>query len=97
MDLFPKAAMTMTLYYNGEPIITYDPNSDDPDNQSKKKCWMNSFDPQHQGVNASELTATYTIDFSQDEMHKAMFRAFYNTKAKERGWIFDEEHYSYTY
>ncbi len=86
--------MTLTLEHNGEQIISYDPKKDDPDGQNTDKWWVTGFNPNYQNVQASDLTATYTLDFSE---RKDMFNEFFNTDARESGWIFDTENYTATY
>lgn len=61
--------MTLTLDYKGEPIISYDPKEVDPTifdllRKSTDKWWVTGFNPDYQDVKASQLTATFTVDFS---------------------------------
>lgn len=65
--------MTLTLEYEGKQIISYDPKKDDPKDQNTKKWWVTGFNPSYQDKKASELTATFTIDFSGKE---GMYNAF---------------------
>lgn len=57
---------------------------------------MTGFNPDYQDVKASELTATYTVDFSNK---KGLFKAFYDTwngvyDSTGNKWDFDEKNYS---
>jgi hypothetical protein len=58
----------------------------------EKNWWITGFDPQHQGVYAENLTATYTIDFSGN---KGMFDAFYEKWGQRQNtpWTFDKQNY----
>lgn len=61
--------MTLSLDYNGKQIISYDPKKVDPKifdplRKSTDKWWVTGFNPDYQDVKASQLTATYTVDFS---------------------------------
>lgn len=86
--------MTLKLKYKGITIDNYTPN--------KKKWWITSFNPNYQNVQESDLTATFTVDFSDN---KGMFNAFYNKykdKAQlqldtENFWLFDTINYKATY
>jgi hypothetical protein len=49
--------MTMSLNYNGEEIA----------NWSEDHWWITSFNPYEQGVQASDLSVTYTVDFTGNE------------------------------
>lgn len=73
--------MTLNLDYNGKRIITYDPKKVDPKifdplRKSTDKWWVTGFNPDYQDKNASELTATYTVNFSGKE---DLYTAFSNT------------------
>jgi hypothetical protein len=71
--------MTLKMNYRGEPIIDYDPKRDDKLNkegQGIKKWWVTGFNPKYEDVNATELTPTYTVNFSGNE---GMYKAFYDT------------------
>lgn len=43
---------------------------------TEEQWWITSFNPSHKDVEASNLTATYTMTFSTDEYHKEMYEAF---------------------
>lgn len=49
--------MTMSLKYNGEEIANY----------SEEHWWITSFNPYYQNKSASNLSITYTIDFTGNE------------------------------
>lgn len=60
--------MTLTLSNNdGKQIFSYSP--------IEKQWWITGFNPYFQDVQAGNLTATYTIDFSGN---KSMYNEFYN-------------------
>ena len=59
--------MTLTVDYKGNQIISYDPKIDDKfdkEGQGIDKWWVTGFDPKLENVNAADLTATFTVDFS---------------------------------
>ncbi|EGD45647.1 hypothetical protein Cpap_0006, partial [Ruminiclostridium papyrosolvens DSM 2782] len=93
--------MTLTLDYNGKQIISYDPRKvdpkiNDPLRESTDKWWVTGFNPDYQNVKASQLTATYTVDFSDKQ---DLYRAFYDTwngvyDSAGSKWSFDDKNYS---
>lgn len=86
--------MTMTLQYQGKTIISYDP-SKDKDYPYDKVWWITGFNPYYQGKKASDLTASYTIDFSQN---KDIYNAFYDTwYGKDNAWTFVSKNHTATY
>ena len=64
--------MTLDVDYKGNPIISYDPKIDDEfdkegqykEGQGIDKWWVTAFDPKLENVNAEDLTATFTVNFS---------------------------------
>jgi hypothetical protein len=65
--------MTLTLDYNGKQIISYNPKKVDPQifdplRKSTDKWWVTGFNPDYQDVKANQLTATYTVDFSNKKV-----------------------------
>jgi hypothetical protein len=48
--------------------------------------WVTGFNPRYLGANPAELTAIYTLDFSQNP---AMFEAFYQQWVGTPNWRFD--------
>ena len=56
--------MSMTLSYKGEDIITYSENT----------WWLTGFNPNYRNVLAENLTATFTVDFSERE---GMYESFH--------------------
>ncbi len=50
------------------------------------KWWVTGFDPSKKGVGASDLTAIFTIDFSDN---KEMYKAFYEMWQDDTRWTFD--------
>jgi hypothetical protein len=68
--------MTLNLDYRGKQVISYDPKRDDKldkEGQGIKKWWVTGFNPKYDDVNAKDLTANYTVDFSDK---KGMYDAF---------------------
>ncbi|TYQ13383.1 UNVERIFIED_CONTAM: RHS repeat-associated protein [Acetivibrio alkalicellulosi] len=70
--------MTLTLDYKGQQILNYNPIKDDPEKYTRtalktNKWWITGFNPYYENVRASQLTATYTVDFSDK---KGMYDAF---------------------
>lgn len=63
VDKSLKLRISMKLYYKGRMIISY----------IKKTWWMTGFNPQYLNVKASDLKATYMVDF-QDKTY--MFKDF---------------------
>lgn len=93
--------MALTLDYKGKQIISYDPKKVDPQifdplRKSTDKWWLTGFNPDYQDVKASELTPTYTVNFSKN---KDMFTAFYKTwygveDAYGNKWKFNTKNYT---
>lgn len=67
--------MSMNLSYKGEDIITY----------SEKTWWLTGFNPDYRNVLAEELTATFTVDFSENA---GMFESFQAEYQGVAGWSF---------
>lgn len=88
--------MTLNLDYNGKPIISYDPKIVDPKiidplRKSADKWWVTGFNPDYQDVKASQLTATYTVDFSGKQgLYDAFIKSddYLNNKSK---WSISED------
>jgi hypothetical protein len=71
--------MTMTLRYTDRThIASYTPQ--------EPQWWITSFNPYHQGVNANDLIASFTVNFSSNI---GMFDAFYKRWGPDSRWIFD--------
>jgi RHS repeat-associated protein len=70
--------MTLTVKYKGKEIISYDPKIVDPAGSDTNKWWVTAFLPSEQNVKASDLTATYTVDFTGRE---GMYNAFITSEA----------------
>ncbi|MDQ7096303.1 DUF4474 domain-containing protein [Desulfosporosinus sp. PR] len=74
----PSLALPMTLTLkdnNGNTIVDFNPN--------ENLWWVTGFNPYYQGVQADNLTATYTINFSGN---KDMYNKFYDTWKKDDRW-----------
>ena len=77
--------MSMTLSHNGSESITYAPQT--------PQWWITSFNSNWLNVQADELTATFTITFTDPNM----YRAFYATYGQAGGaWSFNCDTYSAT-
>ncbi|GKX29602.1 hypothetical protein SH1V18_20820 [Vallitalea longa] len=85
--------MTLTLKHKGETIISYDPSKDEV-NTYEKVWWITGFNPYKPGVQASDLTATYTINFKDNETMFYDFAAEYD--GIDKRWVFDYENLSAT-
>ncbi len=77
--------MTINLQYKGETIIDYDPQKD-KEHPCDGVWWATGFNPYYTDVNASDLTASFTLDFTGKQ---EMFDAFYDENHDKPGWIFD--------
>jgi hypothetical protein len=91
--------MNLSVDYQGKNIITYVPEWDDPQifdplRKSTDKWWITGFNPNYQDVKASQLTATYTVDFSGKE---GMYNAFYSIWKKDDRWKFNSKTYKATF
>ena len=86
--------MTLNLDYNGKQIIAYDPKKDDPKGQSPDKWWVTGFNPNYQNVQASNLTTTYTVNFSGKE---GMYNDFSNTWSDDKRWNFNAQTHTATF
>ena len=73
-------AMTMTLTLtdqDGNQILSYNPD--------EKQWWITGFNPQYQGVDASDLIAIYTVTFNDP----TMYTDFYNKYGDENSGDYD--------
>lgn len=77
--------MTITIMKNNRvAIANYLPE--------EKQWWITSFNPNHQGISAGELTVRYTIDFSENI---EMYNAFRNSDVmNDNRWDFNDEEYT---
>ncbi len=71
--------MTMTLKEGNTVIAKYTP--------SENQWWITSFNPEYKNRKSSELTATYTVDFSGK---KDMYEAF----IKSKGYLENKDYWS---
>ncbi|WP_124068215.1 RHS repeat-associated core domain-containing protein [Clostridium sp. E02] len=74
--------MSMLLSYKGNVIATYNPS--DP------QWWITSFNPNYKNVDASDLSVSFTVDFSE---HENMYVAFRDKWKYEKNtpWKFDKK------
>lgn len=78
--------MTLTLNdNNGNQILSFSP--------SNNQWWITGFNPYYQDVQASNLIATYTVNFSGN---KDMYDKFYSTWRRDKRWTFDSKNYKAT-
>jgi len=61
--------------------------------------WITAFNADHKGVDATNLTAEYTVDFSGSDDKKKMYQSFYERWGNEAssGWTFDKDNYKATF
>ena len=76
--------MSMNLSYKGQSIITHSQNT----------WWITGFNSNYTNVHAHQLTASFTIDFSNNP---AMFNSFYSAYAGATGWVFNSATHSASY
>lgn len=69
--------MTLYVYYEGKPIINYSP--------SGKQWWITGFNPSIQNALATDIKATFIIDFSSNI---GMYNRFKNAWRNSSGWSF---------
>ena len=60
--------ITMNLSYKGESIISWDP-AKDKDYAWDEVWWSTGFNPDFQGVDASDLTASFTVTFDNTQLY----------------------------
>lgn len=79
--------MSMSLSYQGNVIATYNPS--DP------QWWITSFNPDYKNVDASNLSVSFTVNFSGNT---GMFDDFYNEWSGKSNtpWTFDKKNYTAT-
>lgn len=87
--------MELMLEYNGEQLFDYAPYGDEAMWHDGAQWWVNGFDPQHQNVQARDLTSTTTIDFNTMENGREMFYALEQSvesggSAQGGTWTFDD-------
>ena len=75
--------MTISVDYNKSNIISY----------SQTTWWITGFNPAYQNINASDLTVTYSVNFSKS---RQMYYAFLLNNLNS-GWSFDRQTYTATY
>ncbi len=77
--------MKLSVFYKGpgkkvQQIVDWNPDD--------TQWWITGFNPYYQNVQASQLTAYATIDFSD---HSALWDAFYEKFGYRKDWNFNEE------
>lgn len=85
--------MSLTVSYEGEKIVDYRPGKNEP------KWWVTGFDPMVQGVCASDLQVTGTIDFSGEDKENMWtgFKNTYDTQEYSDMFTFDDVNKTVTY
>lgn len=73
--------MSMQLKYKNRKIINY---------SCRKAWWITGFNPKYQNVKAKDLSAEFTINFSNQ---KGLFKAFYSKYKNNRNWKFNYNKY----
>lgn len=94
VDTSLSMPMTITLKHKGKTIISYDPSKDE-DHTYEKVWWITGFNPYVPSVNASDLEATYTINFEGKETLFYDFAREYDKDVDKR-WDFDYNKLSVT-
>lgn len=101
----PSMPMTLTLAQNeGNTIVDYDPNEKKWYHEllgiepNKKHWWITGFNPHYQDRDADNLTATYTVDFSDDEdMFDSFSKNWYGYENEDGRWEFDKDNHIATF
>ena len=62
--------MTLTLSYNGAEIINYHPTAE--------QWWITGFNSNYMRVKACDLTATFSVRFTDQEMYDAFYGTWNN-------------------
>jgi len=92
--------MTMNLDYKGKQIISYDPKKDDnyrTVGQGINKWWVTGFDPKIENAKAEDLTATYTLDFSnQTDLYDDFIKSEDYIKNTDKWSVSEENKYLLT-
>ena len=74
--------MTLNLKDNkGNTIISYAP--------SDKQWWITGFNPAYKNVQASSLTATYSVTFNSSTMYNAFYNTWGGVTDSQWKWTFD--------
>ncbi|WP_117387100.1 DUF4474 domain-containing protein, partial [Ruminiclostridium hungatei] len=61
-------------------IINYSPGD--------KQWWITGFNPNYKGVNANNLTVSYTVTFNNSTMYNDFKKSL---KPEETRWVFDDK------
>ena len=84
VDTSLAMTMSMTLHDSkGNQIFSYNP--------SEKQWWITGFDPYEQGVQASNLTATYTVTFNTQAMYNDFYNTWRGATDSQWKWTFDSK------
>ncbi|NLP35261.1 MAG: DUF4474 domain-containing protein [Clostridiales bacterium] len=76
--------MSLKLKHKGKTTISYSENT----------WWITGFNPKLQNVKSSNLTATFTINFSSN---KGMFNSLYTQNKSRAGLSFNTNKHTVTY
>jgi hypothetical protein len=93
--------MTLNVDYKGKQVISYDPKRDDKldkEGQGIKKWWVTGFNPKYDDVNAKDLTANYTVDFSGNEgMYDSFVKSRRYLENKDKWTVSSDNKYLLTF
>ena len=73
--------MRLTLSYNGAEIINYHPTAE--------QWWITGFNSNYMRVKACDLTATFSVRFTDQEMYDAFYGTWNNREQDGCRWVFD--------
>lgn len=91
VDTSLSMPMTLNLVDSKDHVISdYRPTPD--------QWWITSFNPAYKDIDASNLTATFTMNFSADAYHKGMYEAFKEQLGgKHKNLTFDNHTVTYEF
>ena len=82
--------MTLKLYNGIDEVFTYSP--------TEEQWWITGFNPYIQNVNANDLTAIYTIDFSDfEDLYESFIKSDDYLRNKSKWHISEENKYILTF
>ena len=73
--------MRLTLSYNGAEIINYHPTAE--------QWWITGFNSNYMREKACDLTATFSVRFTDQEMYDAFYGTWNNREQDGCRWVFD--------
>jgi len=82
--------MTLTLVYNGQTIISWDPKKD-LEYRWDKVWWLAGFNPFVQEIDIKKLSAIYTITFNTKSMFDSFFFTYGKGDDRDSRWSFNHD------